>query len=325
LIIGSGSRARRLAESLLRNADWGVHIVGYLDPDPARHGDHVLGASVVGTIDDITSIFRDHVIDEVVLAIPRSMIPDVEKIVRACEEEGIRFLLMADVFDVNVARLRLTHFSEIPLLTFEPVAQEEWALLAKRIMDLTLSVLMLPMLLPLMAVVAIAIRLDSAGPVFFVQNRVGLNKRHFRMLKFRTMADGSEQLQAQLEHLNEAHGPIFKIAKDPRITRVGRFLRRTSLDELPQLFNVIKGDMSLVGPRPMSLRDVNLFDRGIQRKRFSVKPGVTCLWQISGRSQLPFSRWLELDLSYIEQWSLGLDIKILFKTVPVVLKGTGAV
>jgi len=145
------------------------------------------------------------------------------------------------------------------------------------------------------------------------------------MLKFRTMADGSERLQAELESMNEAEGPIFKIFNDPRITRVGQFLRRMSLDELPQIFNVIKGEMSLVGPRPMAVRDVNLFSKGIQRKRFSVKPGITCLWQISGRSNLPFSKWLELDLWYIEHWSLGLDLKILLKTIPVVLRGVGAV
>jgi lipopolysaccharide/colanic/teichoic acid biosynthesis glycosyltransferase len=145
------------------------------------------------------------------------------------------------------------------------------------------------------------------------------------MLKFRTMIDGADKLQNQFEHLNEAGGPIFKIRNDPRITRVGRLLRRTSLDELPQIFNIIRGDMSLVGPRPMSVRDVQLFDRGIQRKRFSVKPGLTCLWQVSGRSLLPFSKWLELDLYYIDHWSLSLDFRILIRTIPVVLKGTGAV
>jgi lipopolysaccharide/colanic/teichoic acid biosynthesis glycosyltransferase len=180
-------------------------------------------------------------------------------------------------------------------------------------------------LLPIIGIIAAAIKLDSRGPVFFFQERVGFKRRRFRMLKFRSMVDGADQIQEQVEHLNEAEGPIFKIANDPRITRVGRFLRRTSLDELPQLFHVITGEMSLVGPRPMSLRDVQLFERGIQRKRFSVKPGLTCLWQISGRSQLPFSKWLELDLEYIERWSLCLDLKILLRTIPAVLRGEGAV
>ena len=180
------------------------------------------------------------------------------------------------------------------------------------------------LLLPLMAMIAAAIKVDSSGPVFFKQLRVGQNKRRFMLYKFRTMVDGSEHRQSEFEHLNEAEGPIFKIANDPRATRVGRFLRRTSLDELPQLLNVLRGEMGLVGPRPMSLRDVNLFDRGIQRKRFSVKPGITCLWQVSGRSRLPFAKWLELDLWYIEHWSLLLDVKILFRTIPAVLRGTGA-
>jgi lipopolysaccharide/colanic/teichoic acid biosynthesis glycosyltransferase len=176
-----------------------------------------------------------------------------------------------------------------------------------------------------MAVIAVAIRLDSPGPIFFRQERVGLGKRRFRMLKFRTMVEGSDQLQAQLEHLNEAQGPVFKIANDPRITRVGRILRRTSLDEIPQLLQVIRGDMSLVGPRPLPLRDVNLFDQSIQRRRFSVRPGLTCLWQISGRSNLDFSKWLELDLLYIENWSLFFDLKILLRTIPAVFRRTGAV
>jgi exopolysaccharide biosynthesis polyprenyl glycosylphosphotransferase len=218
----------------------------------------------------------------------------------------------------------LDEVDEVPLLTFEPVAQEEWKLLLKRAIDLGLTLAAMPVVLPLMAVVAGAIRLDSPGPVLFKQPRVGQNKRRFVLYKFRTMIEGSERLQGDLEHLNEAQGPIFKIANDPRVTRVGRILRRTSLDELPQLFNVLRGEMSLVGPRPMSLRDVSLFDRGVQRKRFSVRPGITCLWQVSGRSNLPFSKWLELDLWYIEHWSLLLDLKMLLRTIPAVLRGTGA-
>jgi exopolysaccharide biosynthesis polyprenyl glycosylphosphotransferase len=267
---------------------------------------------------------KGNVIDEVILAVPRAMIPDVDKIAQACEEEGVKLCMMADVFDVHAVRTRLVALGPIPLLTLEPVAQEEWKLLVKRLMDLAGTFVMLPLLLPLTGLIALAIKLDSSGPLFFAQERVGLHKRRFQMLKFRTMVAGADQLQAQVEHLNEAQGPIFKIANDPRITRVGRVLRRTSLDELPQILHVLTGEMSLVGPRPMSLRDVDLFDQGIQRKRFSVKPGLTCLWQISGRSNLPFSKWLELDLDYIEHWSLSQDLKILFKTIPAVLSGRGA-
>jgi exopolysaccharide biosynthesis polyprenyl glycosylphosphotransferase len=324
LIIGTGSRAARLSRTLRKNSVWGIHIVGHLDLDETLVGTLVGNSEVLGVVDDISAILKAHVIDEVILAIPRAMISDVEKIVFACEEEGVRVRVMADVFEVHVAQMELVDFGGIPLLTLHPIVQKEWMVLAKRIMDLVISVLFLPVVLPVTAVIAVAIKLDTKGTVFFVQQRVGLNKRRFPMFKFRTMIDGSDRMQKEIEQLNEAEGPIFKIAHDPRITRVGGFLRRTSLDELPQIFNVIRGEMSLVGPRPMSLRDVDLFDKGIQRKRFSVKPGITCLWQVSGRSLLPFSKWLELDLYYIKHWSLGLDFKILLKTIPAVVRGTGA-
>jgi exopolysaccharide biosynthesis polyprenyl glycosylphosphotransferase len=323
LIVGSGTRAQHVSAAMTAQ-DPGVDIVGYVDPDPERVGTRVGTRSVLGTVDDITWILKDHVLDEVVVSVPRSLLSSVEKAARACEEEGITVRMPADIFGVNVARVGLDRCDGLPLLAFEPVAQGEWKLLVKRLVDLVASLAVMPVLLPLMGLVAIAIKLDSPGPVFFVQPRVGLHKRRFRLFKFRTMVVGSEGLQHQLEHLNEADGPVFKIRHDPRITRVGRVLRRTSLDELPQLFNVILGEMSLVGPRPLPLRDVNLFDTGMQRRRFSVKPGVTCLWQISGRSDLPFSRWLELDLWYIENWCLALDFKILAQTVPAVLRGSGA-
>ena len=325
LIVGTGARAMRLAETLIRQSEWGIHIIGHLDPDPTRVGTRVLGSPVLGTLDDIGSVLRAHVVDQVLIAIPRDMVSGVEKVALACGEEGIKHCLMADVFDVKVSRIHLVPFGGIPFLSFEPVAQDELRLLVKRMIDLAAALLLLPLVAPALGIIALAIKLDSPGPVFFRQERVGQGKRRFRMLKFRTMVDGADRLQKEVEHLNEAAGPIFKIKNDPRITRVGRFLRRASLDELPQILHVLKGDMSLVGPRPMSLRDVELFDRGIQRKRFSVKPGITCLWQVSGRSLLPFSKWLELDLHYIDHWSLTLDLKILLRTVPVVLKGTGAV
>ncbi|MGE4092131.1 MAG: sugar transferase [Candidatus Binatia bacterium] len=325
LIIGSGNRARRLAATFSRSKKARTYIVGYLDPDPTRVNRSVLGYRVLGTIDDISVVLKDQVIDEVIMAVPRGMIADVEKIARTCEEEGVKFCVMADLFEVPAARTRLVEFGQIPVLTHEPVAQSEWRLLVKRGLDLAVTVALLPVVLPLMGAIAVAIKLDSPGPVFFLQERVGLKKRRFRMLKFRSMVKNADALQHDVEHLNEAQGPIFKIVNDPRITRVGRLLRRTSLDELPQILHVLTGQMSLVGPRPMSLRDVAKFDEGVQRKRFSVKPGLTCLWQISGRSNLPFSKWLELDLKYIQEWSLRLDLKILLKTLPAVLKGDGAV
>jgi exopolysaccharide biosynthesis polyprenyl glycosylphosphotransferase len=324
LIMGTGSRAQRLAGKLSHRSEWGIDIVGFLDSDPTVVGKTIRGARVLGTFDEISSVLRDHVVDEVVLAIPRGMIGIAEKAVRACEEEGVKVRLMADLFDINVARMILDEFDDVPLLTFEPVAQEEWKLLVKRAMDLGLALLAMLLILPIMGMVALAIRLDSPGPVLFRQVRVGLSKRRFVLYKFRTMVDGAEQLQAQVEHLNETQGPVFKIRHDPRVTRIGRVLRRTSLDELPQLFNVILGEMSLVGPRPLPVRDVDRFERGVQRKRFSVKPGITGLWQVSGRSDLGFSEWMRLDLWYIDNWSLWLDLTLLVRTVPVALKGTGA-
>jgi len=324
LIIGTGARAAQLSEVLREKTDWAIDIVGYLDPQVDWVGSRVLGASVLGTVEDIGKVLKQNVIDEVILAVPRTLIGDVESIAHACEEEGIKLRIMADLYDLEVARVSLMELDGIPLLTLEPVALDEGKLFLKRLIDVGIVAVMMPVLIPLMTCIAIAIKFDSPGPVFFVQQRIGLRKRRFKMLKFRSMYVGSEEKLKEIEHLNEAEGPIFKIANDPRVTRVGRIIRRTSMDELPQLFNVLGGTMSLVGPRPMSIRDVDLFDRGIQRKRFSVKPGLTCLWQVSGRSSLPFSKWLELDLKYIETWSIFLDLKIIFKTIPVVLRGSGA-
>ncbi len=199
-----------------------------------------------------------------------------------------------------------------------------WKRVLKRILDFTLALTLLVIYSPLFAVVAILIKLTSRGPVFFVQERIGLNKRKFRLLKFRTMVVDAEKRMAELEHLNEASGPVFKIKNDPRVTRLGRLLRRTSIDEFPQLINVFRGDMSMVGPRPLPVRDVNGFNQEWQRRRFSVIPGITCLWQINGRNNVDFDRWMQLDLYYIDHWSLWLDLKILLKTVPAVIKGSGA-
>jgi len=325
IIIGTGERASRLTSMLHEHTEWGIDIVGYLDTDVAPIDQKIDSDKIIGEVNEIHDILNDNVVDEVIIAIPRSMIKDVEKIANACEIEGIKFRFMADVFSLKVDRMRLATLGGIPMLTFEPVAQNESTLLTKRLFDLTITILCMPLLLPLFLLVAIAIKLDSPGPIFFVQQRVGLRKRLFPMYKFRSMRIDAEEKMKEIEHLNEAEGPIFKMKNDPRVTMVGNFLRKTSLDELPQLINVIRGHMSLVGPRPMSIRDVDLFEKGIQRKRFSVRPGLTCIWQISGRSDLPFDDWLKLDLEYIETWSLWLDFKILIKTLPAVIFSKGAV
>jgi exopolysaccharide biosynthesis polyprenyl glycosylphosphotransferase len=194
----------------------------------------------------------------------------------------------------------------------------------KRLIDIVGAALGLLLFAPALLAIALAVRLTSPGPVFFVQERYGLNRRIFRMYKFRTMVQDAEARQADLEHINELDGPVFKIRSDPRITRIGGFLRRTSLDELPQLFNVLSGEMSMVGPRPMATRDVHRFSESWLMRRFSVKPGLTCLWQVSGRNNLDFDEWMRLDLKYIDSWSLGLELRIMLKTVPAVLRGTGA-
>lgn len=324
LVIGSGSRAQELVLALREYMVWGVEIVGFIDPDPSAVNKKVLGIPVIGTLNNIHECLKENVVDEVVIAISRSLLKDAEPIVQACEKEGIRLRFMADIFNLQVARMTLSNVRGIPLLNMEPVAQDPQQLFAKRVLDLTCTIAALPVLIPLFIIVGIIIKLDSPGPALFIQHRVGMRKHIFPMYKFRSMYIDAEDRLKDIEHLNEADGPIFKIKNDPRVTRVGKFIRKTSIDELPQLINVLRGEMSLVGPRPMSQRDVGLFTRGIQRKRFSVQPGLTCIWQISGRSDLPFEKWLELDLEYIDTWSLALDLKILIKTIPAVLKSRGA-
>jgi len=198
------------------------------------------------------------------------------------------------------------------------------SVLIKRLVDLIVASSVLVVLAPVMVVIGIAVRLDSPGPALFLQERVGLNKRRFKLFKFRTMVVDAEKRLAELESKNEVSGPVFKIKKDPRITRLGAFLRRTSLDELPQLLNVVRGEMSLVGPRPLAVRDYLGFSQDWHRRRFSVRPGITCLWQVLGRSSIPFERWMELDMQYIDEWSLSLDLEILLRTIPAILKGSGA-
>ncbi len=210
------------------------------------------------------------------------------------------------------------------MISFYTGGMHGWPVVVKRTLDFCLSYVLLVVLAPLFLITGLLIKISSPGPIFFVQERVGLNKRRFRLYKFRTMITDAEQKLSEVKHLNEVSGPVFKIKDDPRTTAIGRFLRKTSIDELPQLFNVLKGEMSLVGPRPLPVRDYEGFNQDWQRRRFSVRPGITCLWQVNGRSDLAFDNWMDLDMQYIDQWSLWLDVKILAQTLPAVLRGSGA-
>lgn len=276
-------------------------------------------------VDQLNSVIANQPVDEVLVALPIAKYgPLVETIVRHCEEQGIVVRLQAEMSNLNFARSYIDELQGVPVMTIQSGPADSWQLITKRVIDIVGSAVLLLALAPLFALLVLLIRLDSPGPVLFAQERVGLNKRRFRILKFRTMVQGADQQQHMLEHFNEAEGPVFKIKHDPRITRLGKFLRRFSIDELPQLINVLKGDMSLVGPRPLPVRDVERIDVRWQKRRFSIKPGITCLWQVNGRSTIGFSEWVRMDLDYIDRWSLGLDLLILIKTIPAVFKGPGA-
>jgi exopolysaccharide biosynthesis polyprenyl glycosylphosphotransferase len=274
---------------------------------------------------ELDAMMAQQAIDEVLVALPNNKYSSlVETIVRRCEEQGVVVRVRTETFNLQIARSYVDELEGVPVVTIRSGPEDDWRLLAKRLIDILGSVALLLILAPLLALVTVLIRLDSPGAIFFTQERIGFNKRRFKLIKFRTMTDGADRQQALLEHLNEAEGPVFKIKNDPRVTRVGKFLRRFSIDELPQLFNVLKGDMSLVGPRPLPVRDVERIDVTSHKRRFSIKPGITCLWQVNGRSDIGFDDWVLLDLEYIDRWSLGLDLRILLKTIPAVLRGPGA-
>ena len=262
-------------------------------------------------------------IDEVVFVVPRLRLNHMENAINACETEGVKATIAVDLFDLKIARSRQTELDGIPLLTFETTIAKEWQLFVKRAMDIVISGLAIILLSPVLIIGATLIKLTSPGPVMFKQKRVSLNGRKFVLHKFRTMYKGAHKEQLELRANNEMKGPVFKMKKDPRITPVGRILRKFSIDELPQLFNVFVGHMSLIGPRPLPTYEVEEFEPW-QRRRLSMRPGITCLWQVNGRNKIDFEEWMKWDLEYLDNWSLWLDFKILLKTIPVVLFGIGA-
>ncbi len=323
LIAGTNRTARKIAATIGEHPYWGYRILGFVresEDDPSSPIDSSL---ILGRVDEIADIVQEHVVDEVLFALHRQQPNQLENLLLQLEEQGVRTRFALDLFPHARARVQVGTLEELPLLTYSTAPSNEIQLLVKRAIDVAISLLVLGLALPAMLIIAAAIKVAQGGTVLYRQTRCGLNGRRFTLLKFRTMIEDAERQQKALDHLNEMQGPVFKMRRDPRVTRIGRWLRRFSLDELPQLWNVIKGDMSLVGPRPPVPQEVSSYERW-QRRRLSMRPGLTCLWQIEGRNEVDFERWMELDLEYIDNWSPLLDIKILAKTIPVVLSGRGA-
>ena len=321
LVVGSGPRALEVRSVLENHPEWGLRIVGFLDESdsPLVCG---IEAEEIHKLVDLPHLLKDEVIDEVIVACPRSMLPTLAPVVSVCAAAGVPITLLSDVFGDFLPAPRVTSFGALAALNFAPVHHSRSQLVVKRAFDAVVAAILLVLASPVIAIAALAVKRSSPGPVFFRQVRCGLHGRRFEMLKLRTMVADAEARRAEILELNEMDGPVFKVKNDPRITPVGRILRRWSIDELPQLWNVLVGDMSLVGPRPPIPSEVVQYETS-DRRRLSMRPGLTCIWQVEGRNSIGFDQWVKLDLLYIDTWSILLDLKILLKTIPAVLRGSG--
>jgi len=324
MVVGTGERAIRMAEALELSAEYGVRLRGFLSEQLENAPSEIALGSLykVQPIGELPSILRQHVVDEIIFAVGSESLANLEEVFLLCDEEGVRTRVAVDFFPHVNSTVSLDRFGSTPLLTFTAAPYDEIRLLVKRAIDIAIAAAGLVVLAPFMAAISILIRLTSPGPVIFRQVRCGLNGRRFLFYKFRSMCRNAEELRPALEHLNTRE-TVFKIPHDPRLTSIGRYLRKFSIDEWPQLWNVLRGDMSLVGPRPAVPGEVDRY-QSWQRRRLRMRPGLTCLWAISGRDNVDFETWMKLDMQYIDNWSLALDWKILLRTIPRVLIGHGA-
>jgi exopolysaccharide biosynthesis polyprenyl glycosylphosphotransferase len=318
LVVGHGEQGVEIAQLVKSQPELGIRFVGFVTYE------NKYAPEIVAAVDDFEGALKKNSIDEVLFTEVSENFPIVKQLASIASEEGVGVSLVPDFFSLEVIRSEVSYFGKYPLVNYRSSPSERPSYVLKRILDVVLAGMLIVTLSPLLLFIAIQIKLSSKGPILFKQKRVGLNGRIFTMFKFRSMLHNSERLQEKLERKNEMVGPAFKITQDPRITKFGKFIRKYSLDELPQLINIILGDMSLVGPRPPLPTEVNLYERK-QRRRLSMPPGLTCIWQVSGRSDIiDFEEWAQMDLDYIDQWSLGLDMKLLAQTIPVVFRGAGA-
>ena len=325
LIVGLGQNARELAGLIEQSKPQGLRLIGFVNPGSASES-KISGLESpypIFALADVYGILENSVVDELLFAVNNDELERLEPLIDRCHKEGIRTRVDLGFFPRTFARVHLEHLRRVPLLTLGSTPNNEFALFAKRAADLLLSAIALLFLAPLLLILALLVRLSSSGPILYRQIRCGLNGRRFTLYKFRSMVANADELRSELEALNELEGPTFKIKDDPRCTPVGRWLRKFSLDELPQLCNVLAGEMSFVGPRPPLPQEVERYAPW-QRRRLRMRPGLTCLWTLEGRNRLNFDRLVQFDLAYIDNWSLWLDLKIFVKTIPHVALGRGA-
>jgi exopolysaccharide biosynthesis polyprenyl glycosylphosphotransferase len=326
MVVGSGENALRLGAALEKSSDYGIRLMGFLDDGP--DADNQPGGVQLSrqyerfALSRLPELLRQQVIDEIIFAVDSRKLGEMEELFLLCDDQGVRTRVVVDFFPHINSQVYLDRLGSTPLLTFSAAPHDEIRLLAKRVTDVVLAAAALVLLLPFMLLIALLIRLTSPGPAIFRQERCGLNGRRFVFYKFRSMCDNAEELKASVAHLSHKQ-TAFKIRNDPRLTGLGRFLRKFSIDEWPQLWNVLKGDMSLVGPRPAVPEEVENYQTW-QRRRLRMRPGLTCLWAVKGRDTLDFDTWMKMDMQYIDTWSLALDWKIILRTIPRVLTGRGA-
>ncbi|MGI6381043.1 MAG: sugar transferase [Anaerolineae bacterium] len=323
LVVGADEVGRSVMRTLYARPDLGYQIMGFLDDDPDQAVSDIGRFAALGGIDRLRAVLADARIDAVIVTLPWEQHGKIQQIVEVCRAYRVPVQVVPDVFQISMARVAVDDLGGIPVLSLRDPSLRAWQFALKRVLDVGIAGLAIVVLSPLWALIALAIRLDSPGPVIYQQRRVGRGGRVFTLLKFRSMRDGADRQVTTLRGQNQADGPLFKLRDDPRCTRVGRWIRRTSMDELPQLWNVLVGEMSLVGPRPALESEVDAYAPW-HRRRLDALPGMTGLWQVSGRSELTFDEMVLLDIYYIENWSPTLDLRILLRTVPTVIKGTGA-